>query len=131
MRLPGVMRGAVEGVGARGSGAGRDDPLESPPGVLGESGAAGSAVRSSGAVRLARVVRTREPGGGAGRRGGSGVPHLLRPTGRPAWWDGVSHVVTRLACLDHLNAVGPLAFRWTTWFTKYGGPTELKWSNRI
>ena len=21
-------------------------------------------------------------------------------------------------------------FRWTTWFTKYGGPTEHKWSNR-
>ena len=24
--------------------------------------------------------------------------------------------------------LGPLACGWTTWFTKYGGPTELKWS---
>ena len=52
------------------------------------------------------------------------------PAGRLVWWDGVSHVVTPPICLDHLNAVGPLTFRWTTWFTKYGGPTELKWSNR-
>ena len=35
-----------------------------------------------------------------------------------------------LFCLDHLCSVGPLACGWTTWFTKYGGPTELKWSNR-
>ena len=26
--------------------------------------------------------------------------------------------------------LGPLECRWTTWFTKYGGPTEHKWSNR-
>ena len=26
--------------------------------------------------------------------GGSGAPPPLRPAGRPAWWDGVSHVVT-------------------------------------
>ena len=26
--------------------------------------------------------------------------------------------------------LGPLECRWTTWFTKYGGPTERKWSNR-
>ena len=35
-----------------------------------------------------------------------------------------------LSCLDHLCSVGPLKCRWTTWFTKYGGPTERKWSNR-
>jgi len=52
------------------------------------------------------------------------------PTARPAWWDGVSHVVTRPARLDHLRAVGPLAFRWTTVFREPGGPTAFKWSNR-
>ena len=52
------------------------------------------------------------------------------PTARPAWWDGVSHVVTRPARLDHLRAVGPLAFRWTTVFREPGGPTELKWSKQ-
>ena len=52
------------------------------------------------------------------------------PTARPAWWDGVSHAVTRLARLDRLRAVGPLMCRWTTWFTKYGGPTARKWSKQ-
>ena len=33
-------------------------------------------------------------------------PPPLRPTGRPAWWNGVSHVVTRPVCLDRLRAVG-------------------------
>ena len=42
------------------------------------------------------------------------IGNLLRPTDRLAWWDGVSHVVTPPICLDHLNAVGPLTFRWTT-----------------
>ena len=84
------MRAA--GHGARGSGIGRDDPFESPPvcwgsrlernaikkeyesspGVLGESGAAGSA------ARLARVVRTREPGGRA-----EGVGLAPRPCSAP------------------------------------------------
>ena len=40
----------------------------------------------------------------------------------PAW--------TTCVPLDHLRAVGPLKCGWTTWFTKYGGPTERKWSNR-
>ena len=52
------------------------------------------------------------------------------PTACPAWWDGVSHVVTRPARLDHLRAVGPLAFRWITVFREPGGPTARKWSNR-
>ena len=36
----------------------------------------------------------------------------------------------RFACRDAADLLGPLKFRWTTWFTKYGGPTEFKWSNR-
>ena len=58
--------------------------------------------------------------------------HRHRPA-RPslAQWDGVSHIVTPSICLDHLRALGPLKCGWTTWFTKYGGPTEHKWSNRI
>ena len=36
----------------------------------------------------------------------------------------------RLACRDAADLLGPLAFRWTTWFTKYGGPTALKWSKQ-
>ena len=40
----------------------------------------------------------------------------------PAW--------TTYVPLDHLRAVGPLKCGWTTWFTKYGGPTERKWSKR-
>ena len=78
MRLPGVTRGVVEGAGA-----GRDGPLESPPGASEESGVGGG------------------PGGVGG---GSGAPPPLRPTGRPAWWDGVSHVVTRPGSRDrHLT----------------------------
>ncbi len=83
MRSPGAMRRIVERWGA---GAGRDDPFESPPGVLEGVGRGGL--------------------GGLVVRGGSGAPPPLRPTGRPAWWDGVSHVVTRPVCLDHLRAVG-------------------------
>ena len=73
-----LFRGGFEDVGREGRG---DGLLGSPPGAsgggrggIGESGAGGG------------------PGGG-GR--GSGAPSPLRPTGRPAWWDGVSHVVTR------------------------------------
>ena len=58
-----------------GRGAGRDGPPESSPGVPGGAGAAGSAVRSLGAVRPARVVRTREPDGS----GGGAVPALPPP----------------------------------------------------
>ena len=76
-------------------------------------------------MRWPGVMRRVVEGGGelgAGKRGGegdvgggSGAPPLLHPADRLAWWDGVSHVVTRLICLDHLDAVGPLKFRWTTW----------------
>ena len=52
------------------------------------------------------------------------------PAGRLAWWDGVSHVVTPSVCLDHLRALGPLAFRWTTVFREPGGPTARKWSKQ-
>ena len=95
---------------ALGRWAGRDDPPGSPPGVLG--GAAELAGESSGAA-LAAVGRFRRP----------------TPAGRLTWWDGVSYVVTLPARLDHLCSIGPLACGWTTWFTKYGSPTELKWSN--
>ena len=57
---------------------------------------------------------------GAGRRG----------AGSPAGSWRRSPVWTTYVPLDHLRAVGPLMFRWTTWFTKYGGPTEHMWSNR-
>ena len=40
----------------------------------------------------------------------------------PAW--------TTYVPLDHLRAVGPLKCGWTTWFTKYGGPTARRWSKR-
>ena len=78
-------------------------------------------------MRWPGVMRRVVEGGGelgAGKRGGegdvgggSGAPPLLPPppADRLAWWDGVSHAVTRPICLDHLNAVGPLMFRWTTW----------------
>ena len=69
-------------------------------------------------MRWPGVMRRVVEGGGelgAGKRGGegdvgggSGAPPLLPP---PI----VSHAVTRPICLDHLNAVGPLMFRWTTW----------------
>ena len=44
-----------------------------------------------GAAGSAGVIVGDGPGGG-GR--GSGAP-APAPAGRPAWWDGVSHVVTR------------------------------------
>ena len=72
MRLPGVMRGIVEGVGA---GGGRDGPPESPPGAVGALGAVGTLGLSSGAVPAPRPRF-------------ASIAHL-------AWWDGVSHVVTR------------------------------------
>ena len=81
MRSPGVMREATEGVGAR---TGRDDPSESPPGALGALGAMGSTGPVGG-------------GGPGGGESGSRAPPPLRPAGRLAWWDGVSHVVTRPA----------------------------------
>ena len=47
--------------------------------------------------------------GRSSRRQGqlAGAVPPSRPVDRPAWRDGVSHVVTRPARLDHLNAVGP------------------------
>ena len=102
---------------ALGRGAGRDGPPGSPPGVPG----------GRRARRDRRAGRRGRAGWGGG---GSGVPRSRSaPMARPAWWDGVSHVVTRPARLDHLRAVGPLAFRWTTVFREPGGPTERKWSN--
>ena len=56
----------------------------------------GSAGRSSGADRVERG-RFRRP------------RSRSAPTARPAWWDGVSHVVTRPARLDHLRSILPAA----------------------
>ena len=96
MRLPGVVRGVVEGGGARGPavmarsgrlrvrrgwgiGAGAHPRLtQSPPGALGAAGSAGAVVG----------------GGPGGIGGGSGAPSPLRLDAHLAWWDGVSHVVT-------------------------------------
>ena len=76
MRLPGVTRGAIEGAGA-----GRDGPLESPPGALGALGAAESAGVIVG-------------GGPGGVGGGSGAPSPLR-------LDSASRMVgRRLACRE-------------------------------
>ena len=76
MRLPGVTRGAIEGAGA-----GRDGPLESPPGALGALGAAESAGVIVG-------------GGSGGIGGGPGVPPPLRPCRSSRM------VGRRLACRD-------------------------------
>ena len=145
--LPGVMRGVVEGGGARSAGK-RTAPsltMVSADWRGTERGEAGPAVMTrSSRLRVCWGSRARSgslgssgPRSRAARAEGVGpvprpysTPPLLRPADRLAWWDGVSHVVTRPLCLDHLNAVGPLTFRWTTWFTKYGGPTAHKWSNR-
>ena len=62
----------------------------------------------------------RGDGAGHARRGAVPALHFIPLADRPAWWDSVSHVVTRLLCLDHLNAVGPLMFRWTTAFRESG-----------
>ena len=73
VRLPGVMRGAVEGVGVRGS----------------------AVMVRSGRLRVRRGSRDRWVGcrGRSGRR--RERFRRPRPAGRPAWWDGVLHVVTR------------------------------------
>ena len=117
----GVVLSAFPGCDTRGCqgrwGAG---PVVMTPRVV--SGRAGGS-RARRDRRAGRRGRTGWSGGG------SGAPRSA-PTARPAWWDGVSHVVTRPARLDHLNAVGPLAFRWTTVFREPGGPTAFKWSNR-
>ena len=82
----------------------------------GESGATGSVGRSSGADRVGRG-RFRRP------------RSRSAPTARPAWWDGVSHVVTRPARLDHLRAVGPPYFVNQVVQPHLSGPTARKWSN--
>ena len=83
---PGVMRGAVKGVGAS-----RDGLLKSPPGASGVVGRGGIGGPGAGGG----------PGGGGG---GSGAPSPLRLDAHLAWWDGVSHAVTRPGSRDrHLT----------------------------
>mgnify|MGYP000859191501 FL=1 len=145
-RLPGVMREVIEGGGARSAGKRAAPSLTMvSAGWKGtKRGEAGPAVMTrSSRLRVrwgSRARRDRRSGslGSSGPRSraaraegcGASAPPLLRPADRLAWWDGVSHVVTRPLCLDHLNAVGPLKFRWTTVFREPGGPTELKWSKQ-
>ena len=83
----------------------------------GELGATGSAGRSSGADRVERG-RFRRP------------RSRSAPTARPAWWDGVSHVVTRPARLDHLRSVGPPYFVNQVVQPHASGPTARKWSKQ-
>ena len=56
-------------------------------------------------------------------------PRTTTP-GEKAQWDGVSHVVTRPICLDHLRSVGPPGSRNTVVQPHTSGPTAHKWSNR-
>ena len=76
----------------------------------------------AGSRPIPGAART-EPGAGRGR-------HALSPEGYSARSWRCSPAWTTYVPLDHLRAVGPLKCRWTTWFTKYGGPTERKWSKR-
>ena len=62
-------------------------------------------------------------GAGRARRGAVPVPYSIPLAGRPAWWDGVSHVVTRPICLDHLRSVGPPGSRNTVVQAHTSGPT--------
>ena len=75
----------------------------------GESGATGSAGRSSGVDRVERGRFRRPP---------------LRP-------DCASRMVgRRLACRDAAGPLGPPACGWTTVFREPGGPTARRWSKR-
>ena len=56
-------------------------------------------------------------------------PRTTTP-GEKAQWDGVSHVVTRPICLDHLRSVGPPGSRNTVVQPHTSGPTALKWSKQ-
>ena len=100
MRLPGVMRGVVEGVGVRGSvvtarlsrlrvrrGGGRRVTCE----LLARKVASGCV---GGRARWDRPVQS----SGAARAASGAVPAprpRFAPIAHLAWWDGVSHVVTR------------------------------------
>ena len=79
-RLPGVMRGVVEGGGARGS-AVTARPSR-PPGAVGRWARRDRPVQSSGAARAAAGDAP------APRPRFASITHL-------AWWDGISHAVTR------------------------------------
>ncbi len=118
----GVVLSALPGCDTRGCQGrwGAGPVVMARPGRLracrGESGATGSAGRSSGADRVERGRFRRPP---------------LRPAaGRLVWWDGVSHVVTRPARLDHLRSVGPPYFVNQVVQPHLSGPTEHKWSKQ-
>ena len=117
VRLPGVVRGVVEGGGARGpavtvrsgrlrvrrgwgagfaaAGARRVAPAGAGGGGVrgrGSSPAHPVASGCAGGAGRGGIGESGVGGGPGGVGGGSGTP---APVGRPAWWDGVSHVVTR------------------------------------
>ena len=96
-----------------------DDSVR-PPAGLGIADRESRGVTGATAPRGSLTVVRVEP---LGRLGAGTCPNLLQRR----LFSGVMAV---LSCLDHLSSVGPLKCRWTTWFTKYGGPTERKWSNR-
>ena len=89
--MPGrLFRGGFEDVGREDRGGGL---LGSPPGASVGSGAAGSAGRVPGAARAASGAVP------APRPRFASITHL-------AWWDGVSHVVTRPGRRDAHSAPG-------------------------
>ena len=117
VRPPGVMRGVVEGGGARGPavtvrsgrlrvrrgwGAGFAAALAillSPPGAsgVGDRGRGSSPAHpvASGCAGGAGRGGIGESGVGGGPGGGGRCSGAPAPAGRLTWWDGVSHVVTR------------------------------------
>ena len=97
-----------------------NDPAR-PPAGLGIAERESRGVTGATAPRGSLTVVRVEP---LGRLGAGTCPNLLQ---RRLF----SGFMAALPCLDHLCSVGPPACGWTTWFTKYGGPTEHKWSNRI
>ena len=84
VRLPGVMRGVVEGGGVRGSAV---TVRSSRPRVRWGAGGDGGAGRGG-------IGGPGVGGAPGGIGGGSGAPSPLRPTSRPVWWNVVSHAVT-------------------------------------
>ena len=95
-------------------------------------GRAGPAARARG-LAPARA-RNRGAGGPRSAPGDVGAVPAPRPRSAPAgcsaWWDGVSHVVTRPICLDRLCAVGPPYFVNQVVQRNASGPTAHKWSKQ-
>ena len=144
-RLPGVMRGVVEGGGARSAGK-RTAPsltMVSADWRGTERGKAGPAVMTrSSRLRVCWGSRARRdrrsgslgssgPGSRATRAEGCGAcaPPLLRPV--PTSPRRSSRMVgRRLACRDAAALLGPLKCGWTTYVPLDHLVHEIRWSNR-